>query len=396
MDGFLIPERSVARMGLLGGEGKSIDAVSPEKKEVFVDDIKEHEIYIRQVEGGVTLESILDAALIYGASDVHFAANERMALRINGEIVFIKNVPPLNRMQAERLCFGLVRGEKQKAVLIETRELDTAYEHNNGTSFRVNLYYKRDNIAAALRIIASEPRTMKELGLPLAVEKILALRQGLLLVTGPTGSGKSTSMQAMLQHINETRVEHILTIEDPIEFIFKSKKSIFSQREVGADTLNFGNSLRSAMREDPDVVMIGEMRDSETIMAAINLAETGHLVLSTLHTSGAPQTISRIINAFPGDQQHNVQNRLADALVGVLSQRLIPMADRRGRLAIFEFMIINGAIRNIIRTGDMGQLPNAIVSGRNSGMITMEHYAKVLAEEGYIREEDFVHFFRTE
>ena len=185
-------------------------------------------------------------------------------------------------------------------------------------------------------------------------------------------------------------------VEDPIEFIVKSQKCIFSQREVGAHTLTFENSLRSAMREDPDVVMIGEMRDSETIMAAINLAETGHLVISTLHTSGAPQTISRIINAFPGDQQRNVQNRLADALAGVLSQRLVPMADRRGRIAIFELMIINGAIRNIIRTGDLGQLPNAIVSGRSMGMVTMQHYAQVLAEEGYVREEDFVHFFRTE
>lgn len=396
MDGFRIPERSIARIGVLGNHDEGDIPLPLKNKEVLVDNLHEHEIFIHQIEGVVNLESILDAAIIYGASDVHFGANERMALRINGEIVFVKNAPPINRMQAERLCFGLIRGEKQKATLIETRELDTAYEHSDGTSFRVNLYYKRDNIAAALRIIASEPRTMQDLGMPIAVEQILSLRQGLLLVTGPTGSGKSTSMQAMLQHINETRVEHILTIEDPIEFIFKSQKSIFSQREVGADTLTFENSLRAAMREDPDVVMIGEMRDSETIMAAINLAETGHLVISTLHTSGAPQTISRIINAFPGDQQRNVQNRLADALAGVLSQRLVPMADRRGRIAIFELMIINGAIRNIIRTGDLGQLPNAIVSGRSMGMITMQHYAQVLAEEGYVREEDFVHFFRTE
>ena len=344
----------------------------------------------------ILLADILEAALDFGASDIHFATDEKIAFRINGEIVFVKNFPPLSKENAEKMAFSLLRSDHQREILQKTRELDTAYEHLDGTSFRVNLYFKRNRIAAALRVIASEPWTMEDLGIPIGIKKLISSRQGLLLVTGPTGSGKSTSMQSMLEHINETRVEHILTIEDPIEFIFESKKSIFSQREIGADTLSFKNSLRAALREDPDIVMIGEMRDAETIMAAMNLAETGHLVISTLHTSGAPQTISRIINAFPPDEQYNVQNRLADSLIGVLSQRLVRRADRKGRLAIFELMIVDGAIRNIIRTNDLGQLPNAIMAGKRSGMVLMEHYARALEEKGIIREEDYIHFFREE
>lgn len=365
------------------------DSLEEKKKE-------ERHLQLKHAGENLVSSDILEAALDFGASDIHFSAGERIAFRIHGEIHFVDNVPPLTQGQAERLIFSLLSTEEQKETLIRTRELDTAYENSDGTSFRVNVFFKRKNIACVLRVIASEAWGMDDLGLPSAVEKLLKQKQGLILVTGPTGSGKSTSMQSMLQYINETRVEHILTIEDPIEFVFKSKESIFSQREVGADTLSFSNALRAALREDPDVVMIGEMRDPETIMAAMNLSETGHLVVSTLHTSGAPQTISRLLNAFPPEQKNTIQTRLADTLIGVLSQRLVPRSDQEGRIAIFELMVVNSAIRNIIRTGDMAQIHNAIQAGRSSGMVKMEKYAEIMEEKGIIKKEDYIHFFREE
>jgi len=208
------------------------------------------------------------------------------------------------------------------------------------------------------------------------------------LVTGPTGSGKSTSVQSIVEHINDNRVEHILTIEDPVEFVFESRKSIISQREVGKDTLSYANALKASLREDPDVIVIGEMRDAETIAIALNLAETGHLVISTLHTSSASKTVNRIINLFPSNQQKKVQERVADLLACVLSQRLLPRQDQEGRIALFELMIANNAIRNLVRNGDFVQLDNAIQSGRNEGMITMESHAAFLLERGIISEKD--------
>ena len=344
----------------------------------------------------VGLEDILELCIDTEASDIHFAATERIALRIDGRICFVKNVPPLDDEAAERIIFQLIHNDEAKETLIRTRELDTSYEHTDGTAFRVNIFYKKNHIATVMRRIANKAYTMEDLGVPDTVHKLIKAKQGLLLITGPTGSGKSTTMQSILEFINLTRVEHILTIEDPIEFMFKSKKSIFSQREVGNDTLSFSNSLRAALREDPDIVMIGEMRDAETIMAAMNLAETGHLVISTLHTSSAAQTIGRLVNAFAPEQQVQIQNRLADALIGVVSQRLVPRCDKPGRIAIFELMIVNAAIRNIVRTGDTGQILNALQAGRGEGMIKMETYAEEVRQRGMIKEKDYKHFFRKE
>ncbi len=344
----------------------------------------------------LTIGSLLDAALELGASDIHFSASERIAFRVNGKIYFVENRPSLTKEEAEQLIFAMVSSEEQRESLVRTRELDTAYEHVDGTNFRVNVFYKRKNISAVLRVIASDSFGMDELGIPAGIESLIASKQGLLLVTGPTGSGKSTSMQSMVDHINKERVEHIITIEDPIEFIFKSRKSIISQREVGADTLSFSNALRATLREDPDVVMIGEMRDPETIMAAINLSETGHLVISTLHTSGVPQTISRMINAFPPDQHNMIQNRLADTIIGILGQRLVPRADRKTQIAIFELMVTTPGIRNLIRSGNTGQIKNAIQSGRQYGMVKMEQYAEVLRERGILNESDYIHYFQDE
>lgn len=350
----------------------------------------------QEVADRVAIDDMLELCIDTEASDLHFAAQERIGLRVNGRICFVENIPPLTKEQAERIAFTLLQNEDQKETLIRTREMDTSYQYADGTSFRVNIYYKRGNIAAALRRIPSEARTIEDLGIPRSIYPLLDQKQGLILVTGPTGSGKSTSLQAMIEFINKTRVDHIITIEDPIEFMFKSKKSVVSQREVGDDTLSFANALKAALREDPDVVMIGEMRDAETVMAAMNLAETGHLVMSTLHTASAAQTINRLINAFPPEQQLQVQNRLADSLIGVVSQRLVPRCDKPGRLAIFEMMIINAAIRNIIRSGDVGQIMNAIQAGRAEGMVKMETFAEELRKKGVILEQDYVHFFRKE
>jgi twitching motility protein PilT len=344
----------------------------------------------------LTIESLLEAALELGASDIHFSAGERIAFRVDGNIHFVENRPSLTLEEAESLVFSLVSSEEQKESLVRTRELDTAYEHTDGTNFRVNVFYKRNNISAVLRVIASDAFGMDELGMPAGVKDLLEYKQGLLLLTGPTGAGKSTSMQSMIDHINKSRVEHIITIEDPIEFIFKSRRSIISQREVGSDTLSFSNALRASLREDPDIVMIGEMRDPETIMAAINLSETGHLVISTLHTSGVPQTISRMVNAFPQDQHNMIQNRLADTIIGVLGQRLVPRKDRKGQIAIYELMVNTPGIRNLIRSGMTNQIKNAIQSGRAFGMMKMEQYAEVLRDRGIIQESDYIHFFTDE
>jgi twitching motility protein PilT len=344
----------------------------------------------------VSIDSLLEAALELGASDIHFSASERIAFRISGKIYFVENRPSLSKHEAEELVLDMISSEEKWESLQRTKELDTAYEHKDGTNFRVNVFFKRKNISAVLRVIASEAFGMDELGIPAGIEQLIESKQGLLLVTGPTGSGKSTSMQSIIDHINKDRVEHIITIEDPIEFIFKSRKSIISQREVGADTLSFANALRATLREDPDIVMIGEMRDPETIMAAINLSETGHLVISTLHTSGVSQTISRMVNAFSQDQHNMIQNRLADTIIGVLGQRLIPRADRKGQVAIFELMINTPGIRNLIRLGQIGQIKNVIQSGRALGMVKMEQYAEILRDQNLVREEDYMHYFRDE
>ncbi|MBT4937012.1 PilT/PilU family type 4a pilus ATPase [Candidatus Peregrinibacteria bacterium] len=369
-------------------EKEELDSLAEDYFEKFPSDVNP--------DGGIALNDLLDLAIDKEASDIHFSAGSKIGLRIFGKIHFIDNIDALNNKQARNLIFALVSNPLQRKEIYEEKELDASYEHYNGVNFRINIFFKRGKVAAVLRKIASNAMSMDQLGLPPAVQDLLQKKQGLLLVTGPTGSGKSTSMQSMLEYINKNRVEHILTIEDPIEYIFENKKSIFSQREVGKDTHTFSAALRASLREDPDVVMIGEMRDAETIQAAMKLSETGHLVISTLHTASAPQTISRLVSYFASTEQEQVRSRLADSLLGVLSQRLISRIDREGRVAIYELMIVNSAIRNIIRTGDMTQIHNAMLSGREIGMILMEDYARELEAQEIVRDKDFMQFFREE
>ena len=354
-------------------------------------------------QSALTIEAILDYAVKQGASDVHISEGDFMAFRVHGEIGKIKGKDSaddsmkLSHDTMLRLTRQLLHDDEKKIKdFFDRRDLDFAYVAQDGTPFRVNGFFKLGRLGYVMRRIERNAKNMDDLGLPSGLSKVLPAKQGLFLVTGPTGSGKSTTMVSIIDRINEERSEHIITIEDPIEFIFTDKRSIFSQREVGRDTDSFVAAIRAAMREDPDIVMVGEMRDTATVEAAINLAETGHLVFSTLHTSGSVQTINRIIQFFHPDIQAQVRTRLGDSLLGVLSQRLIPRAEGHGRVGIHELMFITPAIRNLIKSGDLVQINNNIELGSQDGMINMRTSADRLRDQGIVREEDYAGFFTNE
>lgn len=348
-------------------------------------------------ENTLTLESLLAHSIKIAASDIHIAEGEHLAFRVHGELGKLTQTPVLDRGAVESLVRELFQGNTEKVnAFYAKRDADFAYVSADGTPFRVNGFFKLGKIGFVLRRIERESKKMEDLGLPEGVKKLLNAKQGLFLITGPTGSGKSTTMVSIIDRINEQRREHIITIEDPIEFIFTDKNSIFSQREVGRDTESFVSAIRAAMREDPDIVMVGEMRDKETVEAAMNLAETGHLVFSTLHTSGSVQTINRLIQFFHPDIQNQVRVRLADSLLGVLSQRLIPKAEGHGRVGIHELMFITPAIKNLIKSGDLIQINNNIELGSQEGMITMRNSADRLKDAGIVKEEDYIGYFTNE
>ncbi|MDD2745292.1 MAG: PilT/PilU family type 4a pilus ATPase [Candidatus Gracilibacteria bacterium] len=341
-----------------------------------------------------TLESILAHAIKISASDIHITEGQHLGFRIHGELGKLTQAPKLETPAIKSLVHELFHGDPEKIEHFATnRDADFAYVSADGTPFRINGFYKLGKVGFVMRRIERDAKNMEDLGLPPGVSKLLTAKQGLFLITGPTGSGKSTTMVSVIDKINEQRREHIITIEDPIEFIFKDKNSIFSQREVGRDTNSFVSAIRAAMREDPDIVMVGEMRDKETVEAAMNLAETGHLVFSTLHTSGSVQTINRLIQFFHPDIQNQVRVRLADSLLGVLSQRLVPKAEGHGRVGIHELMFITPAIKNLIKSGDLVQINNNIELGSQEGMIPMRNSADKLRDAGIIKEEDYIGYF---
>lgn len=285
----------------------------------------------------------------------------------------------------------LLYKKKERIEFFEKNlEIDFGYIHSDGSSYRGNAYIYLGRVAIALRRISENVKNLGELGIPKSIKKVLQAKQGLFLVTGPTGSGKSTSMASILETINETRSSHILTIEDPIEYVFKNKKSIFAQREVGRDTHSFGNAIKSAMREDSDIIMIGEIRDAETMETALSLSETGHLVFSTLHTSGSVQTINRMTQFFPTTVEPQIRARIGESLIGVLSQRLIPTKDKKSRVAIREMMYVNSGIKNLIIKGDLAQINNTIEIGNQDGMISMRKYADMLRDQGLVDEKDYI------
>jgi twitching motility protein PilT len=328
---------------------------------------------------------IIQLVVDHEASDLHIVVGVPPTLRIHGELLPVQGAPPLNKEQAEGLIFPLMTNEQKDYVKVN-KELDFSYQYKDAGRFRVNVYHQKGSIAAALRLIPAKVKTLEELGLPPIIETFTQFRQGLVLVTGPTGEGKSTSLAAMIEKINSTRSEHILTIEDPIEFVYTPQKSIISQREVTHDTHGWDIALRSALREDPDVVLVGEMRDYETIAAAITIAETGHLVFATLHTSTAAQTMDRIIDVFPAHQQGQIRQQLAASIKAVVSQRLIPKSGG-GRVAAMEVMLATPAVQNLIREQKAHQIDNVIQTSGEMGMMLIETSLLSLIQQGVITAE---------
>lgn len=343
------------------------------------------------------IETLLAECVEKGASDIHIKEWEPLILRIEWQLGPSNNPIRPTRIDMFDFLYHFLGKKKERISYFKNNlELDFGYVYTDGTSYRGNAYMYMNKIGIALRRISDKMPNLIELGIPKSVGKILQAQQGLFLVTWPTGSGKSTTMASMLDAINEVRSEHIITIEDPIEYIFHNKKSIISQREIGRDTLTFTHAIRAAMREDADIIMIGEIRDAETMEIALSLAETGHLVFSTLHTSGSAQTISRMIQFFPTEIEQQVRTRIADSLLGVLSQRLIPRSDTDGRIAIREIMYTNSAIRNLISKWDLLQIPNVIETSSEDGMVTMKHYAALLREKWIVEEKSYRGFFTND
>ena len=317
------------------------------------------------------ISELLIFAVKQKASDIHISAGEPPLLRIHGEMKRVE-MPPLSKDQTHKMIYDILN-DRQRKVLEEKKELDFSMSLGEEYGrFRVNCFYQNRGESAVFRTIPNSIRSFEDLGLPKVCRKIAGYRKGLVLVTGPTGSGKSTTLAAMIDLINNERKEHILTIEDPIEFVHKSKNCLVNQRELNEHTYSFANALRSALREDPDVILVGEMRDLETIQLAITAAETGHLVFATLHTNSAPKTIDRIIDVFPAAQQAQIRTQFSETIQAVISQRLLKKRDGTGRIAALEIMIGTAAIRNLIREGKVSQIPSSMQTGQKYGMQTME------------------------
>lgn len=328
------------------------------------------------------IEILLEEVIRKRASDLHLQVSLPPMLRVDGKLAPIAGYSPLNEEHVETLIFAIL-DEEQKQILLKDKEFDFSFAFGDLGRFRVNAFHERGNLAAALRLIPNEMKTISELGLPPIVNGFANYPRGLVLVTGPTGSGKSTTLAALIDQINTEKAHHIITIEDPIEFTHKSKQSVIVQREVHYDTYSFSAALRSSLREDPDVVLIGEMRDLETISAAITIAETGHLVFATLHTNSAAQSIDRMIDVFPPHQQPQIRSQLANILMAICSQRLVP-AIGGGRIAAAEILIANSAVRNIIREGKSHQLDAVIQTGADQGMQSMDKTLVGLVQAGTI------------
>jgi len=305
------------------------------------------------------------------ASDLHLSAGEPPMLRIHGELRKLES-EPLSKDLVHKMIYDVLN-DRQRKVYEERKELDFSISLGEEYGrFRVNCFYQLRGEAAVFRAIPSQIMTFEQLGLPRTVRKIASYRKGLILVTGPTGSGKSTTLAAIIDQINKDRKDHIITIEDPIEFVHTSHNCLINQRELNEHTYSFANALRSALREDPDVILVGEMRDLETISLALTAAETGHLVFATVHTNSAPKTIDRIIDVFPAEQQAQIRTQFSETIQAIVSQRLFRRRDGSGRIAALEVMIGTPAVRNLIRENKIAQLPSAIQTGQKFGMQTME------------------------
>ncbi len=337
-----------------------------------------------------TIENLLRIAKEAGASDLHITVGVPPKMRVNGNLITM-DYPKI--LPADSLEVALeIMSDKQRAIFDERGEYDLSFSIPMLGRYRVNAYHQRGSVAMAFRLVGTQVPSAESLGLPDSVIDLYNRKRGLVLVTGPTGSGKSTSLAAIIDKINQNREAHVITLEDPIEYLHQHNKSMVNQREVGLDTNSYANALRAALREDPDVILVGEMRDYETISVAITAAETGHLVLSTLHTIGAASTVDRVIDVFPPHQQQQIRIQFANVLEAVVSQQLLPKADGTGRVAAFEVMHANHAVRNLIREGKSHQLVSTMQLNRNSGMITMDESIMQLLQKGIITKETAIQF----
>jgi len=343
-----------------------------------------------------SIDELFKLMIDQGASDLHITSGAPPYLRLHGGMVPM-NFKNLSNQDVQGLIFEILN-EKQKKTFVEKWELDFAYAPStpNLGRFRCNVFMQRKGLGAVFRTIPEKIKTPEELNLPAAIVEMVEIDKGLILVTGPTGSGKSTTLAAMIHHINMTQDSHIITVEDPIEFVHQNIKCLINQREVGAHTKSFSNALRAALREDPDILLVGELRDLETVALALTAAETGHLVFGTLHTNSAAKTIDRVIDVFPEGQQSQIRTMLAESLRGVVAQTLMPRADGTGRVAAFEIMKNTRAIANLIRENKNHQIQNAIQTGASRGMVLFEKYLDDLVKKGKVSRHDALSFLGGE
>jgi twitching motility protein PilT len=332
------------------------------------------------------IDQLLTELVSRGGSDLHLTVGSHPVVRLHGSLKRLEEFPKLTADDTLHMLYRIMSSEQQKKL--ETQgQIDMSYSIPGLARFRVNAYSQRESLAAAFRLIPMELKTLEELGLPPSLHLLTRKPRGLVLVTGPTGSGKSTTLAALIDEINRERADHIVTIEDPIEFLHKHKLCIVNQREIGSDTHSFADALRAALRQDPDVILLGEMRDLETIATALTAAETGHLVFATLHTQNAPATVDRVIDVFPAAQQEQIRMQLAGALEGIVTQTLLPTADGRGRVAALEILFPDDAVRNLIRQGRVEQIYSVMQTGTQRGMQTMEQALQALVTRNVIAKE---------
>src|SRR2546426_12022212 len=331
----------------------------------------------------LSIDALLERMVARSASDLHVTVGTPPAMRVNGALERYQDVPDLSPEDTHQMLYRMLCSEQQKVLEIN-RQIDFAHSIPGLARFRVNVFFQRGTLGAAFRLIPADIKTLEELGIPTALHALTEKPRGLVLVTGPTGSGKSTTLAALIDEINRKRSEHILTIEDPVEFVHRHKRCIVNQREIGPDAPSFADALRAALREDPDVILLGEMRDLETISTAITAAETGHLVFATLHTQSAPSTVDRIIDAFPAAQQEQVRVQLAVTLQGICTQALLPTQGGTGRVPALEILFPDDAVRNLIRQGKVEQVYSVMQTGTSKGMQTMEQSLADLTLRGVI------------
>ncbi len=336
------------------------------------------------------LDELFKIMVEQGASDLHLAAGAPPHIRLHGEMKSLE-MKTLTNEEVQFLVFEIL-SEKQRKNFISEWELDCSYAVENLGRFRCNVFMQRKGMGAVFRVIPTEIKSFEQLGLPPQILDLISIPKGLICVTGPTGSGKSTTLAAMIDYINQREHAHILTIEDPIEFVHPNKKSLINQREVHGHTKSFANALKASLREDPDIILVGEMRDLETIQLALTAAETGHLVFGTLHTNNAHKTVDRIIDVFPDTKQAQIRVMLSESLRGVVAQALLPRADKPGRCAAIEIMFNNKAVANLIREGKTFQIPSAMQTGKREGMITYDAALEDLVKQGKITRQQMMEF----